>query len=157
MVPTTSSDHRPHSGSIKISSCPRGIESHNKLRNPTLPYIPGAAILAVSFCLFPFPVSQSWSVLSMQTPFRLGLNEYQWSRNSMVNRFSIVTLVIFFLSAGFVIRPVSITSVTIWKKKRRLWLSLNTAPIIAIAILWASQCLGPTQIRRGIVGTGSWS
>lgn len=67
----------------------------------------------------------------------------------MISRFSVITLVVFFLSAIFVIQPVSIP---IWPGKRRIWISLNTAPILAIAILWASQCLGPAQIRTGIVG-----
>ncbi|KAJ7704296.1 hypothetical protein B0H17DRAFT_1039190 [Mycena rosella] len=65
-----------------------------------------------------------------------------------ITRFSIVTLVIFILSIIFVIYPVAFRV-----RGRRIPLNLNTAPILAIAILWASQCLGPTQIRDGIVGT----
>ncbi|KAJ6612790.1 hypothetical protein B0H10DRAFT_2222815 [Mycena sp. CBHHK59/15] len=65
-----------------------------------------------------------------------------------ITRFSIVTLVIFFLSITFVIYPVSFRI-----RHRRIPLNLTTAPILAIAILWASQCLGPTEIRNGIVGT----
>ncbi|KAJ7216582.1 hypothetical protein GGX14DRAFT_442096 [Mycena pura] len=65
-----------------------------------------------------------------------------------ITRFSIVTLVIFVLSITFVIRPVKIRI-----RDKRIPINLTTAPILAIAILWASQCLGPTQIRDGIVGT----
>ncbi|KAJ7135428.1 hypothetical protein C8R43DRAFT_1020982 [Mycena crocata] len=62
--------------------------------------------------------------------------------------FSVVTLVIFILSIGFVIFPVGFTI-----RRKRISINLTTAPIAAIAILWASQCLGPAQIRDGIVGT----
>ncbi|KAJ7057070.1 hypothetical protein C8F01DRAFT_1153303 [Mycena amicta] len=65
-----------------------------------------------------------------------------------ITRFSIVTLIIFVLSITFVIAPVKIRI-----GKRRIPINLSTAPILAIAILWAAQCLGPTQIRDGIVGT----
>ncbi|KAH0578501.1 hypothetical protein H2248_003643 [Termitomyces sp. 'cryptogamus'] len=71
----------------------------------------------------------------------------------MIDRFSIVTLVFFFLSAIFVIRPVSFPICLPYLGRRRIWINLTTAPIIAIAILWAAQCLGATQIRDGIVGT----
>ncbi|KAF7343482.1 Arsenical pump membrane protein [Mycena venus] len=68
-----------------------------------------------------------------------------------ITRFSIVTLVFFILSIVFVIYPVKIKI----RRKRipHIPINLTTAPILAIAILWASQCLGPTQIRDGIVGT----
>ncbi|KAF7329859.1 Arsenical pump membrane protein [Mycena kentingensis (nom. inval.)] len=65
-----------------------------------------------------------------------------------ITRFSIVTLVLFFLSITFVVFPVHLRV-----RKRRIPIDLSTAPILAIAILWASQCLGPAQIRTGIVGT----
>ncbi|KAJ6591098.1 hypothetical protein DFH09DRAFT_1138567 [Mycena vulgaris] len=65
-----------------------------------------------------------------------------------ITRFSIVTLVIFILSIIFVIYPVEFRI-----RHKRIPLNLTTAPILAIAILWAAQCLGPTQIRDGIVGT----
>lgn len=71
----------------------------------------------------------------------------------MVNRFSIVTLVFFFLSTVFVIHPVSFHVPLPVLGKRRITIGLMTAPIIAIAVLWASQCIGATQIRNGIVGT----
>ena len=72
----------------------------------------------------------------------------------MVNRFSIVTLVFFFLSTIFVIQPVSFHVPLPVLGKRRITIGLMTAPIFAIAVLWASQCIGATQIRNGIVGTG---
>lgn len=71
----------------------------------------------------------------------------------MLTRFSIVTLIIFILSITFVIFPVSFHVRLPRLGKRRIPINLATAPIIAIAILWASQCLGATQIRDGIVGT----
>ncbi|KAJ7507272.1 hypothetical protein B0H11DRAFT_2219100 [Mycena galericulata] len=66
----------------------------------------------------------------------------------MASARSIVTLVFFILSITFVIRPVDVKL-----RGRRISINLSTAPIFAIAILWASQCLGWTQIRDGIVGT----
>jgi hypothetical protein len=75
----------------------------------------------------------------------------------MITRFSIVTLVLFIISIFFVIVPVRIR---VPLRIRRLPLkhidipiNLTTAPILAIAILWAAQCLGPRGIRGGIVGT----
>ncbi|KAJ6588446.1 hypothetical protein B0H19DRAFT_206775 [Mycena capillaripes] len=65
-----------------------------------------------------------------------------------ITRFSIVTLVIFVLSITFTIKSIKIPI-----RKKHIPINLTTAPILAIAILWASQCLGPTQIRDGIVGT----
>jgi len=71
----------------------------------------------------------------------------------MITRFSIVTLVIFVLSITFVIYPVSFHVHLPKLGRRRVHINLATAPIIAIAILWAAQCLGASQIRDGIVGT----
>lgn len=72
-----------------------------------------------------------------------------------IDRFSIVTLVFFFVETFFVIQPVKI-HIRIPKLGRyRIPIDLNTAPILTIAILWASQCLGPTEIRHGIVGTST--
>jgi Na+/H+ antiporter NhaD/arsenite permease-like protein len=56
----------------------------------------------------------------------------------------IATLVLFILSMIFVIRPISIGRVPV---------NFLTAPIVIIAILWAAGCLGPKEIRDGIVGT----
>ncbi|RXW17660.1 hypothetical protein EST38_g8192 [Candolleomyces aberdarensis] len=71
----------------------------------------------------------------------------------MITRSAIVTLILFFLSAIFVIRPLSFHVPLPLIGRRKVTIGLQTAPIIAIAILWASQCLGATQIRNGIVGT----
>lgn len=73
---------------------------------------------------------------------------------SEIDRFSIVTLVLFFLSTILVIHPVSFHVRLPFIGRTRLTIGLLSAPIITIAILWAAQCLGPTQIRNGIVGTG---
>ncbi|KAI6044614.1 hypothetical protein EDC04DRAFT_2865840 [Pisolithus marmoratus] len=66
--------------------------------------------------------------------------------------YAIVTLIIFILSIGFVIHPVSIP--TRVRSIPYVHVNLTTAPILAIAILWASQCIDPAVIRDGIVGTG---
>jgi len=68
----------------------------------------------------------------------------------MITGSSIATLVVFILSIGFVIYPV-----TIPRRGRFPGFSINltTAPIIAILILWAAQCIDPTVIRTGFVGT----
>ena len=71
----------------------------------------------------------------------------------MITRYSIVTLVLFFVSTIFVIQPFSFHVNLPILGRKRLTLGLMSAPIITIAILWASQCLGATQIRNGIVGT----
>jgi len=67
----------------------------------------------------------------------------------MVSGKAIATLILFILSIITVIRPLKIPL----GRNRHFPLNLLTAPIIIIAILWASQCLGATTIRRGIVGT----
>ena len=72
----------------------------------------------------------------------------------MTTRFAIVTLIFFFLSTIFVIHPLSFHVPFPVVGRRKVTIGLMTAPIMAIAILWASQCLGTTQIRNGIVGTG---
>lgn len=69
----------------------------------------------------------------------------------MITRFSIVTLVFFIISILFVIYPISIP-LPLGRRRIRIPINLTTAPILAIAVLWASQCLGPGQIRNGIVG-----
>ena len=78
-----------------------------------------------------------------------------FSSPANVDRFSVVTLVFFFLSTIFVIQPIKIPIYLPFLRPRYIPIDLNTAPILAIAILWASQCLGPEQIRDGIVGTGA--
>uniref|UniRef100_A0A0W0EVF1 Citrate transporter-like domain-containing protein n=2 Tax=Moniliophthora roreri TaxID=221103 RepID=A0A0W0EVF1_MONRR len=71
----------------------------------------------------------------------------------MISRFSIVTLVFFIISIILVIHPFSFPIRLPYIGRRRVSLNLTTAPILTIALLWAAQCLGPTQIRDGIVGT----
>lgn len=67
----------------------------------------------------------------------------------MITGYSIATLVVFIISIFFVIYPVNIPTRT----RIRIPINLTTAPILAIAILWAAQCLNPAVIRSGIVGT----
>lgn len=64
------------------------------------------------------------------------------------------TLVLFFISAFFVIHPVSFHVRIPVIGRTKITIGLMTSPLICIAILWAAQCLGATQIRNGIVGTG---
>ncbi|KAJ7148656.1 hypothetical protein C8R43DRAFT_513606 [Mycena crocata] len=71
----------------------------------------------------------------------------------MITGFSIATLVVFIFSIALVITPLSIPIRLPYIGHKRILLNLTTAPILAIAILWAAQCLGPSQIRDGIVGT----
>ncbi|TRM66936.1 hypothetical protein BD626DRAFT_484251 [Schizophyllum amplum] len=71
----------------------------------------------------------------------------------MVTQFSVVTLVFFVLSVIFVIYPWSFYIRLPYVGRRKVPVNLNTAPILAIAILWAAQCIGATDIRNGIVGT----
>ncbi|KAJ7822415.1 hypothetical protein B0H13DRAFT_2241642 [Mycena leptocephala] len=71
----------------------------------------------------------------------------------MATGFSVTTLVVFIASIAAVIHPLSIPIRLPYIGHKRVLLNLTTAPILAIAILWAAQCLGPSQIRDGIVGT----
>ncbi|KAJ6551648.1 hypothetical protein B0H19DRAFT_1031000 [Mycena capillaripes] len=71
----------------------------------------------------------------------------------MITAFSITTLVVFVCSIAFVIQPLSIPIRLPYIGHKRIVLNLTTAPILAITILWAAQCLGASQIRDGIVGT----
>ena len=73
---------------------------------------------------------------------------------SKIDSFAIVTLVFFLVSTFFVIQPFSFHIPFPVLKRVRITIGLMTAPIIAIIILWASQCITATQIRDGIVGTG---
>jgi hypothetical protein len=75
---------------------------------------------------------------------------------SDINGFAIVTLILFFLSTIFVIQPLSFRVPLPIIGRTRITIGLITAPIIAILILWAAQCIGATQIRDGLVGTGSF-
>lgn len=64
----------------------------------------------------------------------------------MVSGSSIATLVVFILSIICVIHPFSFP---IWLPhvgRKRVPINLTTAPIIAILVLWAAQCLGPHEV-----------
>lgn len=71
----------------------------------------------------------------------------------MVTPEAIGTLVVFIVSIFFVIQSVHIPVLLPRFGWRKIPVNLTTAPIVAIAILWASRCLGPAVIRNGIVGT----
>jgi Na+/H+ antiporter NhaD/arsenite permease-like protein len=71
----------------------------------------------------------------------------------MISSRAIATLVLFVVSAIFVVHPVSILLPRIWGRRLRLPIGLTTAPIVTIVILWATKCIGPTVLRDGIVGT----
>ncbi|KAJ7243038.1 hypothetical protein C8J57DRAFT_1452467 [Mycena rebaudengoi] len=71
----------------------------------------------------------------------------------MITGYSIATLVVFVCSIVFVIQPLAIPIRLPYIGHKRLSLNLTSAPILAILVLWAAQCLGPSQIRDGIVGT----
>jgi Na+/H+ antiporter NhaD/arsenite permease-like protein len=68
----------------------------------------------------------------------------------MTSGYAIATLVVFIISIFFVIRSVKIPMP---RPIPPIPINLTTAPILAIALLWAAQCLDPTVIRNGIVGT----
>ncbi|KAG6371487.1 hypothetical protein JVT61DRAFT_9522 [Boletus reticuloceps] len=68
----------------------------------------------------------------------------------MTSGYAIATLVVFIISIFFVIRPVTIPTP---RRIPRIPINLTTAPILAIALLWAAQCLDPAVIRNGIIGT----
>ncbi|KIM43422.1 hypothetical protein M413DRAFT_443363 [Hebeloma cylindrosporum] len=71
----------------------------------------------------------------------------------MVSGSAIGTLVVFILSIICVIYPFSFPILLPYLGRKRIHINLTTAPIIAILVLWAAQCLGPGEIRDGIVGT----
>jgi Na+/H+ antiporter NhaD/arsenite permease-like protein len=68
----------------------------------------------------------------------------------MTSGYAIATLAIFIVSIIFVIRPVSIPTP---RRIPQIPINLTTAPILAIALLWAAQCIDPLVFRNGIVGT----
>lgn len=68
----------------------------------------------------------------------------------MTSGYAIATLVVFIASNLFVIQPISIPTP---RPLPRIPINLTTAPILAIVLLWAAQCINPTVIRNGIVGT----
>ncbi|CAA7262487.1 unnamed protein product [Cyclocybe aegerita] len=71
----------------------------------------------------------------------------------MVSGSAIATLVVFILSIICVIYPFSLPIFLPYLGRKRIYINLTTAPILAILVLWAAQCLGPRNIRDGIVGT----
>jgi Na+/H+ antiporter NhaD/arsenite permease-like protein len=71
----------------------------------------------------------------------------------MVTGSAIATLVLFVTSMFFVIFPMQIPLRRIGLSDTRIHINLSTAPILTIAILWVSKCIGATVIRDGIVGT----
>ena len=118
---------------------------------------------------FSFPVSHGY--LGNHLPFISSLQTYKkrkWLHRSLapvtvirkislmsnIDGFAIATLILFFLSTFFVIRPLSFHVPLPLIGRTRITIGLMTAPIIAILILWAAQCIGATEIRDGIVGTG---
>jgi len=70
---------------------------------------------------------------------------------SNIDRFALDFLL---LSTVFVIKPFSFHVPVPMLGRKQVTLGLMTAPIIAICILWASQCISAAQIRDGIIGTG---
>ena len=68
----------------------------------------------------------------------------------MISGYAIATLVVFIISNFFVISPVSIPTP---RPMPRISINLVTSPILAIAFLWAAQCVDLAVIRDGIVGT----
>jgi len=68
----------------------------------------------------------------------------------MTPGYAIATLVVFIISIFFVIHPVSLPTP---RPIPRIPINLTTAPILAIALLWAAQCLDSAVIRDGFVGT----
>ena len=59
---------------------------------------------------------------------------------------AIATLVVFIISIVFVIYPVHFPITLPYLGRRRIYINLTTAPIIAILVLWAAQCLGPRVV-----------
>ena len=59
----------------------------------------------------------------------------------MVSGPAIATLVVFLLSILCVILPFSIPIFLPYLGRKRIFVNLTTAPIIAIIVLWPAQCL----------------
>ena len=71
-----------------------------------------------------------------------------------IDGFAIATLTLFFVSRIFVISPLSFHVPLPIVGRTKITIGLMTASIVVILILWAAQCIGTTEIRDGIVGTG---
>ena len=81
--------------------------------------------------------------ITKQSIFAINAEELSFMNEAiMVSGRAIATLILFILSIINVIRPVEIPL----GRNRHFPLNLLTAPIIVIAILWASQCLGATTV-----------
>jgi hypothetical protein len=65
---------------------------------------------------------------------------------AMVSGSAIGTLVVFIISIIFVIRSFAVPIFLPYVGRKTVPINLTTAPIIAILILWAAQCLGPTEV-----------
>ena len=64
----------------------------------------------------------------------------------MVSGSSVATLVVFILSIICVIYPLSFSIPLPYVGRKKVPINLTTAPIIAILVLWAAQCLGPREV-----------
>jgi Na+/H+ antiporter NhaD/arsenite permease-like protein len=71
----------------------------------------------------------------------------------MVSASAIVTLVLFIVSIIFVIIPVYIPVPLSANRRISIPITLTTAPIFVILLLWVSECIGSKVIVDGIVGT----
>jgi len=70
----------------------------------------------------------------------------QLERSDMVSGSAIGTLVVFILSIACVIYPFSFPILLPYLGRKKVHVNLTTAPIIAILVLWAAQCLGPRNV-----------
>ena len=68
---------------------------------------------------------------------------------------AIATLIIFIISIVFVIYPVSFPVTLPYLGRKRIYINLTTAPIVAILVLWAAQCLGPRVVSAILAGESS--
>ena len=102
----------------------------------------------------PEPCNCHWHPSPSLAPAPLLYEVFRPSYHKMISGSSVATLIIFIVSIIFVIYPISFRLRLPFFGRLRISINLTTAPILAIAILWASQCISATQIRDGIVGTG---
>jgi len=70
----------------------------------------------------------------------------QLEKSDMVSGSAIGTLVVFILSIACVIYPFSFPILLPYLGRKKVHVNLTTAPIIAILVLWAAQCLGPRNV-----------
>jgi Na+/H+ antiporter NhaD/arsenite permease-like protein len=81
----------------------------------------------------------------------MGLWSSSYKSLVMMTGSAIATLVVFFLSNAFVIFPVSIRLRPFFPHIR-IQINFASAPVLGVAILWATECIGTSVIRDGIVG-----